>query len=58
MPKRRIDYACKSFYYTGAKIYNKLHLKIRKIINAPESDKSLKDYFVKSNALKSSINRW
>ena len=45
MIKIRIEYARKSFYYTGAKIYNELPLKIRKITNATEYEKSIKDYF-------------
>ena len=45
MPKIRTEYARKSFYYTGATIYNELPLKIRKIKNATEYEKSLKDCF-------------
>ena len=45
MPKIRTEYARKSFYYTGAKTYNELPLKIRKITNATEYEKSLKDFF-------------
>ena len=45
MPKIRTEYARKSFYYTGAKIYNELPLKIRKIMNATVHEKSLNDYF-------------
>ena len=45
MTKIRTEYARKSFYYTGAKTYNELPLKIRKITNATEYEKSPKDYF-------------
>ena len=45
MPKIRTEYARKSFYYTGAKIYNELPLKIRKITNATAYENSLKDHF-------------
>ena len=44
-PKIRTEYARKYFYYTGAKVYNELPLKIRKITNATVYEKSLKDYF-------------
>ncbi|MCP4483066.1 MAG: hypothetical protein GY823_00665 [Flavobacteriaceae bacterium] len=45
MPRIRTKYARKSFYYTGAKIDNKLPLKIRKATNAAEHEKNLKDLF-------------
>ena len=45
MPRIRTEYARKSFYSTGAKIYNELPLKIRKATNAAEYEKNLKDYF-------------
>ena len=45
LPKIRTEYARKSFYYTGAKIYNELPLKIRRSKNAIEYENSLKDHF-------------
>ena len=45
LPKIRTEYARKSLYYTGAKIYNDLPLKIRSIANATEYEKSLNAYF-------------
>ena len=45
LPKIRTEYARKSFYYTGAKIYNDLPLKIRSIANATEYEKNLNAYF-------------
>ena len=45
MPKIRTDYARKSFYHTGAKIYNEPPLNTRKITNATVYENSLNDYF-------------
>eukprot|EP00794_Sanderia_malayensis_P001559 gene1559-1719_t len=45
MPQIRPEYARKSFYYTGAKIYNELPPNIRKTTNTTEYENSLKGHF-------------
>ena len=45
MPKVRNEYAHKYFYYNGAKVYNQLPLKIRKIADDAKYEKSLTDNF-------------
>ena len=52
MPKIRTEYAWKSFYYTGAKIYNELPLKIMLL----HMRIALKTILVKSHTLISSKN--
>ena len=45
LPFIKTEYARKSFYFTGAKIYNELPLEIRKITNLTEFKKRLKEHF-------------
>ena len=45
LPFIKTEYARKSFYFTGAKIYNELPLEIRKITNSTDFKKRLKEDF-------------